>query len=505
MKLPVVAAVLTALIVTPALAQKSKDTLRMTLAESESYLDPYLNPGSLNNQWEPSIWDSLLGFDSDKDVFLPLLAKSWSQPDPTTYDYEMRDDVKWTDGQPLTADDVVYTLNYITDPKVTLRYKSNWNWVKSVEKIGPNKVRITSKQPAPDGMMWMTLTSIFPKHLHEPLADKQGYGSNPVGTGPYKVVKLDKNAGLVAERNPAYKGIVGKPAAPIGRVTAEPLPDAGTVVAKMMAGDIDIARDMPADLSGALRDSGRFETELSATTIAYTFLGFPTLGANNVKALGDQRVRLAMIKAIDRSVLVETQYGALANLLKPVEGLCDKAQLGCGYTKLVPDYDPEGAKKLLAEAGYAEGFDLTISTFPTNLREATAVSGLWRKVGIRATVKTHLTAQRVQMLSQGKVDVGYYGWSGGGMFEVSPQIVRHFLSNEYADEPLTKMASETQSMMDDAARRQAVAKVMDYANEKAYLFPMVPIQAVYVHTKDVKLNTTGIRASSANPFDFGWK
>jgi peptide/nickel transport system substrate-binding protein len=172
---------------------------------------------------------------------------------------------------------------------------------------------------------------------------------------------------------------------------------------------------------------------------------------------------------------------------------------------MVPDYDPEGAKKLLAEAGYPDGFDLTISTFPTNLVESTAVSGLWRKVGIRATVKTHLTAQRVQMLSQGKVDVGYYGWSGGGMFEVSPQIVRHFLSNEYADEPLTKMASATQSMMDDSARRQAVAKVMDYANEKAYLFPMVPIQAVYVHTKEVKLNAAGIRAGSANPFDFSWK
>jgi peptide/nickel transport system substrate-binding protein len=360
--------------------------------------------------------------------------------------------------------------------------------------------------PVPDGMMWMAMaTSIFPKHLHEPLADKQDYGANPVGTGPYRIVKLDKNAGLVAERNPAYKGIASKPAASIGRLTAVPLPDAGTVVAKMMAGDIDIAQGIPADLSGALRDSGRFETELAPTTIAYTFMGFPTLGADNVKALADQRVRLAIMKAIDRKVLVEAQYGALAKSLSPVDGLCDKAQLGCGYTRKVPDYDPEGARKLLAEAGYADGFDVTISTFPSNLVEATAVSGMLRKVGVRATVKTHLTAQRVQMLRQGKVDIGYYGWSGGGMFEVSPQIVRHFLSNEYRDDALTKMAAATQSMMNDAERRKAVAKVMDYASEKAYLFPMVPIQAVYVHTKDVKLKATGVRAGSANPFDFGWK
>ena len=81
----------------PALAQKSKDTLRFPLSDAEPGLDPYLLPGPFNNVWEPSVWDNLLGFDSKKVDYSPLLAKSWSQPDNLTYEFELRDDVKWQD------------------------------------------------------------------------------------------------------------------------------------------------------------------------------------------------------------------------------------------------------------------------------------------------------------------------------------------------------------------------------------------------------------------------
>ena len=247
----------------PAVAQKSKDTLRFPLSEAESTLDPYLNPGAFNNVWEPSVWDCLLGFDSKKDVFTPQLAKSWSQPNETTYEFEMAEGIKWQDGEPVTVDDVVYTLSYILDPKVNLRYKSNWTWLKSVEKIGPNKVRLTSNYPAPDGMMWMSFnTSILPKHLHEPLADKQAFGAKPIGTGPLKIVKIDKNTGIVAEKYADYKPSPTKAAAPIGRIVSEPVPDSGTLVAKLLRGEVDLARDIPADQAAAFRDSGQFEFTL---------------------------------------------------------------------------------------------------------------------------------------------------------------------------------------------------------------------------------------------------
>jgi peptide/nickel transport system substrate-binding protein len=505
--LPAILAAAAALfIVNPAAAQKSKDTLRFPLSDAEAALDPYLLPGPFNNVWEPSIWDNLLGFDSKKVDYVPLLAKSWSQPDDLTYEFELRDDVKWHDGEAFDADDVVYTMNYILDPKVNLRYKSNWAWLASAEKLGQYKVRLKAKYPAPDGMMWMAFnTSIFPEHIHGPLADKVAFGAKPIGTGPLKIVRIDKNTGLVAERNPYFKAMPSKPTAPIGRIVAEPVPDPGTLVAKLLRGEVDLAREVPADQAIALKESGQFEFTLSPPALGYSFMGFPTAGAENVKALGDVRVRQAIIRAIDRDALVVAQYGDLATGLKPHEALCSKEQLGCGYTKPVPSYDPAAAKKLLAEAGYPDGFEVAMSTFPSNVTEATAVSGMLRKVGIRASIRVHPPAQRVQLLKQGKVDIGYYGWSGGGMFEVSSQIVRHFLSKEYDDPVMTRMAQATSSMMDDKARRVAVAKLMDYATDHAYAFPMVSNRVIFTHTKEVKLLVSDLRAGQVNPHEWGWK
>ncbi len=489
----------------PALAQKSKDTLRYPLSESETALDPYLLPGPFNNGWELSVWDSLLSFDSKGVKFAPLLAKSWSQPDDTTYEFELRDDVVWHDGQKLDAGDIVYTINYLIDPAVKLRYKSNWAWIQSVEKLSDHKVRIKSKAPVPDGMMWMAYTSIYPEHIHGPMADKQAFGAKPIGSGPLKIARIDKNTGIVADKNASFRTTGAKQAASIGRFVSEPVPDAGTLVAKILTGGVDLARDLPADAVTSLKDSGQFEFTLAPETLAYTFIGFPTAGAQNVKALGDIRVRQAILKAIDRKQLVEAQYGQIGKSMAPHDGLCSKEQLGCGYTKAVPAYDPAGAKKLLAEAGYADGFDVVISTFPTNQVESTALSGMLRAIGIRATVRTHLPAARVQMLSQGKVDIGYYGWSGGGMFDVSPQIVRHFLSKEYDDAELTQMAASAMGITEDAGRRKAISTVLDTAYERAYAFPMVPIRAVYVHTKDVELKNKDIRAGTINAHEFSWK
>jgi peptide/nickel transport system substrate-binding protein len=491
---------------TPAAAQKSADTLRFPFAESGSTLDTYLNPGTFSNVWGPSVYDHLLGFDPKKGDFVGHLAKSWAQPDPTTYEYELHEDTLWHDGQKVDADDVVYTLNYLIDPKVTLRYKAYWAWIKSVEKLGPYKIRITSKQPVPDGMMWMVFrTPIYPEHLHGPLANKQDFGAKPVGTGPYRITQLDKNAGIHAEKYANYRARPEKPGAAIGKIVADPMPDLGTQVAALLTGKADIAADLPADQAADLAKSGKFEVSLSPPAMGYTFLGFPSKGADNVKALSDPRVRTAIAKAINRQQLVDIQYGELAKGMKPAEALCSREQLGCAYTKLVPDYDPAGAKKLLAEAGYADGFDLAISTFPQAATQATAMAGMLRAVGIRAVVRQHTIAQRVQLLAEGKVDVGLYNWAASTIFEVSPQIVRHFQSKEYDDPLLAKMADEVLPMMNDAERRKAAAKLFDYATEKGYAFAMVPTRAAYTHTKEVRLAATGLRATEVNPHEFAWK
>jgi peptide/nickel transport system substrate-binding protein len=464
------AGVVAALLVThPALAQKSKDTLRFPLPESQFAMDVYSMSvrGNFSQAWAPSVYDTLLGFDAKTGEFLGHIAKAWAQTDPTTYEFELRQDIKFHDGQPLTADDVVHTLNYLIDPKTKLRFKSTWAWVKSVEKLGSHKLRISAKQPVPGGLMFMAYGwPIYPKHIHAALADPESFGTRPVGTGPYRVLKIDKNSGVLAEKYAGYIPTRVKPAASIGRVIAEPIPDSGTLVAALLTDKADVAEDLPIDQVEALVKSGRFEVSMSPPGLGYTFLGFPSLGANRVKALGDERVRTAIVKAIDRKALVEVQFGASGATTAPAEALCLKEELGCGYTKPIPAYDPAGARKLLAEAGYADGFDLTISCFPSNVAEATAISGMLRAVGIRAVVTPHQVPLRRQLLAQGKIEMSYYGWTGV-MFDVAPHVDRHFLTDEFADPVLVKLAQATLTITDDAERRRKVAEVFDYAVDKA--------------------------------------
>jgi hypothetical protein len=100
------------------------------------------------------------------------------------------------------------------------------------------------------------------------------------------------------------------------------------------------------------------------------------------------------------------------------------------------------------------------------------------------------------------------GWSGGASFEVSPQIVRHFLSNDYDDQPMNVEASKTLPIIDDAQRRIAVGKVFDQITEKAYAFPMTPSPEIYTHTKEVRLLAAPEMMHPAQTFpvhEFGWK
>ncbi len=509
MKLAVLAAASAAVLfgaAEPVLAQKSEDTLRFPVRRAEPTLDPYLNPGLFDNVWEPAIYDTLLAFDPKKGAFAPHFAKAWSQPSATTYEFELRDDIVWHDGEKMDADDVVYFINYLIDPKVTLRYKPNWAWIEKIEKLGPLKVRITAKQPVPYGLMWMASnTYIYPEHKHAPLADKMEFGNAPVGTGPYKITSFNRNGGLAAEKNPAFKPSVSKNAASIGKVVAEFIPDTGTLVAALLVGKANMALNLPADQAQGLKDSGKFDVTLSPPGLEFTFFGFPTSGMKDNKPLQDVRVRRAIAHAVDRNALIDVQFGQMKGGIKPHENICSKEQLGCGYTKAAPSYDPGAAKKLLAEAGYADGFDVTVYTTPNRQTETMAFAGMLRAVGVRASVAYHQTPQRLEMMRQGKIPIFYYGWSGGGIFDVSPVLTRYIGTEEYQDKTLSDLAATIDTIPDDAQRRAQAAKVFDYMNEQAYIFATLPSMASFTHTTDLKMKDVGIRETLVNPNDFEWK
>src|SRR5262249_11381157 len=151
----------------------------------------------------------------------------------------LRDDIKWQDGTPFTAADVSYTLDWLLDPKTLLRFKQNWAWIDRVETLGPHGIRIRAKQPTPyDLTRFAYVTAILPPHHPATPQDK---GHRPIGPGPYRAVQVDGFGGIVLERDPGFRhGNVAKPGSPISRIAIAPIPEQGTRVAQLLAGNLDL-------------------------------------------------------------------------------------------------------------------------------------------------------------------------------------------------------------------------------------------------------------------------
>ena len=339
-------------------AQKSKDTLRHLISLPVATVDNYFDPRPEVQFLEEAAYDNLLNYDGKKNDFSPLLAKSWKTVNDTTYEFILRDDVKWSDGEKFTADDVVYMFNWLIDPATKLRFKSNWDFIAKIEKTGPYSVRMTTKQPTPHALARLTAQSvIMPAHVHGKLDNKELFGAKPVGTGPYRFTQVDKNKGVIAELRSDYPQANNAKRKPtIGKLDVRAVGDMGSQVAEFITGNVDIIRDVPIDQAEDLAKDPRFAAT-GVDPIAITYFLLDMKGRTGNKALTDVRVRQAINYAIDVGPILKLTGGNIINLKQP-PAMCSTEQRGCGYARPQYKHDPAMAKKLLAEAGYANGFDL---------------------------------------------------------------------------------------------------------------------------------------------------
>jgi len=476
----------------PAHAQKSKDTLRHLITLPVTTVDNYFDPRPEVQFLEEAAYDNLISYDGKKGDFAPLLAKSWKIVDDTTYEFTLRDDVKWSDGQAFDADDVVYTFSWLTDPATKLRFKSNWGFIAKVEKTGPYSVRMTTKQPTPHALARLTAQSVIvPEHVHGKLENKELFGAKPVGTGPYRFTQVDKNRGVIAELRPDYPQATNVKRKPtIGRLEVRAVGDTGSQVAELITGNVDLIRDVPIDQAEELGKDPRFAAT-GVDPIAITYFLLDMKGRTGNKALTDVRVRRAINMAIDTAPLLKLAGGNIIDLKRP-EAFCNKEQRGCGFSRPQYKHDPAQAKKLLAEAGYANGFDLEIVARDTGRETAEAITGQLRAVGIRASVKLLSFAAYRQYQTEGKQQALVSGWGGGNIPDVASTLAFLFEpgGRDYAGvDAWFKLADEAGREMDDTKRRAIVQKLSDDVTDQAYLTMLTSAPSIWVHSRDLALVT----------------
>ena len=489
----------------PASAQKSKDTLRIAFVDPISGIDIVHDPKGETNLTMWAVFDRLVRWDVGAKKLVPGLAESWRRIDPTTLEFKLRRDVKFHDGTAFDADDVVYTLNWLSHPKTRYRAKTRANWIAGAEKVDPYTVRVKTKKPFALSLMRLAISlPILPSDSHGALKAKREFGRTPIGTGPYRAVSVSPKAGIVLERNDGYRhGNSAKPAGRIGRIEIKPIPDAQTRLAELFTGGVDVITNIAADQSRSLAADPRFGVTVN-NALHYLYVALDAKNRSGIGHLSDIRVRKAVFHAIDREKIRKDLVHPDA---RPLGALCIPNQVACSHSTPVVGYDPGKSKALLAEVGLAAGFDVEITTFRTARHVAEGIAGYLRRVGIKAKVSSLTFGAYRKKQRQGKINILVANYSMAGIPDVGSVSAFYFGSKArdmYSDKTITGLTRASNATLDPEKRTALLRQMLDRINDQALILPISTNPTVFVHGKDVLLDKGSISSYGADIFRFHW-
>jgi peptide/nickel transport system substrate-binding protein len=353
-------------------------------------VDP-INGGFGMHQYQAPMYDYLVTMSRDRKPS-PGIAESWSiSPDGKTYTFNIRKGMKWHNGDPLTAEDVANHFDRMERGTGAFVGPFRTN-IASTEVVGPYKIIFHLKNPWPDFIDFLgpgdtSVAAITPKKYTDEVGD-EGFRKNPIGSGPWKLIEHKTGSYFLYE---AVSGHPYRPTPGFDRLRVILVPEESTRVAMLKRGEAHLA-DIGFDSAKEIVASGNQVLEIPNSVLVFvSFLGAWEERAKtlNIPVRWDNKgVRKALAMAIDREELLE--FMALGKgRLAPVFPAFPE---GFGWneawaTNNQTPYDPEGAKRLLAEAGYADGFKIRLYTLPISGAQwlpkmAQIVADYWKKIGV---------------------------------------------------------------------------------------------------------------------------
>jgi peptide/nickel transport system substrate-binding protein len=482
------AAVLAALTALPAIepvwAGKKDDTLNFAVYREVENYDFYFNTAREGILVQQLAWDNLIERDPKTGEYKPLLAKSFKWIDDVTMELELREGIKFHNGEPFDADSAVFTINWVSNPDNKVITQANVNWMKNAEKLGPYKIRIHLKQPFPAALEYLAGTvPMYPKDYYAKVGP-QGMGREPVGTGPYKVISAKVGDYITFLKNPDYFKDSPKGQPGIGRITMRTIRETNTQVAELLTGGLDWIWQVPADQAEKLAANPQL-TIKAAETMRIGYIGMDAAGRAGDTPMKNLKVRQAVAHAVNREAIVK-------NLIKGdsrvVHAACFPSQFGCTDEVQRYAFDPARAKALLAEAGYPNGFDIDIYAY----RERSwteAVIGDLRSVGIRARLQYLSYASLRDKNQAGETALFHMTWGSNSVNDVSAILGVFFgkgMPDDYArDVEIHEWLKIADNSVDPNTRKTNYTKALQKIAAQAYWVPTYTYVVNVAFTRDL--------------------
>src|SRR5277367_4957574 len=479
-------AFLTSLLTAGAVQAAGKDTLTIAFNVNLPSFDPTDGPSAVNPSIQAiyrSIFDQYIGQAPDL-TLKPGILTAWGwNDDKTKLWMDVRPDVKWHDGSPLTPEDVVWSLERAGAKDSANPISFIWSTAGNY-KIDGNRINADAIRFEPTFFMWMAFLTgyVLPKAYYEKVG-AEGFEKKPIGSGPYMVDEYQGNAFLRLKANPAYWG--GKPA--FETVIFKFVPDATTRVAEIESGSSDVTLEVPYEEFDRLK--GIKGLAGAATPISDIGMIFIT----NKAPMLDKNVRLAAIMSIDKKAIVDRLlrgYGV------PIETL-EAPEYSAFDPSIKTPYDPKKAAELLGASGYSpeKPVKFTIQKTrgfkPKDYEMIQAIVGMWRKVGIEANIEVYEIAKHFELRAAHKLaPAAFYNWgnaigdpstsTGFAMFGPSPQCA-------WKGKDLVERIGPLWGEKDEAKRIAGWRAVDKYIAEEGEVIPLFQYVQPIIHKKGLNV------------------
>ncbi|MBI1621618.1 ABC transporter substrate-binding protein [Aquamicrobium zhengzhouense] len=367
--------------------------LTVGLAASTTSMDPQFYVVGPNSAMARNIFDGLVNQDARQQIE-PALAESWERLGETTWEFKLRAGVKFHDGSDFTAEDVIASIERV--PVAATNSPSSFapyvKAIKEVVEIDPLTIQIKTDGPTPLLLNNLSRISILPAEQAQTTTEEMNKGNGVIGTGPFKFVSWTPDAEIIVERNENYWG--GEVA--WDKVTFRIFKNNSARVAAILSGDVDMIESIPtADTRRLERTADLKVIKATGNRLMYLHMDQDreeapfAKDAEGKNPLIKKEVRRALSHSLNREAIVDRVMDGQGT---PSGQVVPQGYFGFEDALAVDVYDPELAKKMMADAGYPEGFELTFHAsndrYPNDSKVAQAVGQFFSRVGVKTSVET---------------------------------------------------------------------------------------------------------------------